>query len=465
VKLTTRMWLSGALAPALVMAVSSAVAGQIFRAALESSLDRALLAQGAAESVSLFDRTDGPHLHMAESPLLAEVAAFAPTGELFSSSGALMAHFPPTVHPAAPVSPPLEGPASELRTTGEGDARRRELLVRVLHPSGEHYVLRLSASLAQLDGSVRTFHVTALFVVLAVGLLLAAFQAISGRRLSARIALLSQHLARLRHGQLDTPPAHDDGDDEIAQLRAVLADTTEQLKQARAVQDRLLADAAHELRTPLTLMRTTLDLALRKQRSADELREALQDARAEVDRLARLASALLDVAAAGRGWDLTSQPLEPLVQDSAEAARAEAEERGVLLELDVAPGARAKVHAAAFRQALDNLVGNALRYAPRGTTITLSVRPHGDNWRLDVRDRGPGIPPHALEAVFAPFHREDATAATGSGLGLAIAAEVMRQHRGRAFATTPTDGPGALVSLELPRDADDPPSAAGTNVR
>ncbi len=447
-KLGTRLWLSGALLPCVVMLVAFLLAGQVFRVALENSLDRGLIAQAAAESVSLFDRQDGPHLHMAESPLLEDVKPFAPVGELFDEMGALVAHFPPLPHPAAGlVSPPLVGPPSELATRELGGLRQREFVARVKNTDGRRYVLRLSASLAQLDESVRTFHVTAVSVVIIAGVLLLGVQLLWGRRLARRLAALSEHLARVRRGELDAAPEPDGDRDEVSALREMLADTTTQLRRAREVQDRLLADAAHELRTPLTLMRTTLDLALRKERTAAELREALADARDEVDRLARLASALLDVAAAGRGWDLAEGDLAKFLEEAAEGARAEAEERGVWLEVDCERPAPARFNEMALRQAVDNLVANSLRFAPKGTAIQVTLRKRGHGWRIAVRDRGPGIPEGLREAVFAPFHRGDPRG--GSGLGLAIVSEVMRQHGGSATALTPEEGTGALVVLDL----------------
>lgn len=448
-KLATRSWLSGALLPALVMAAASAVAGQVFRAALESALDRALLAQAATESVSLFDGGKGPHLHMESSPLLDEVRPFAPTGALFGPDGTLVAHFPPLGHdePILPA-PPTKGPSREFATREEGAVRTRELIARVDDGTGRQYALRLSASLAQVDASVSAFHFTAALMVGVAGLVLAVLQALWGRQLSRRLASLSSHLERLRRGEraLVVPP--DAGDDEVSELRAVLSETTTQLERARQVQDRLLADAAHELRTPLTLMRTTLDLALRRERSGEELRQALTDARAEVERLTALASALLDMAAAGRSWDLSLGNLATCVEEAAEGARAAAEEAGVWLEVECERPAETRFNSTAMRQALDNLLSNALRFAPKGTAIQVNLRRHGAGWRLSVRDRGPGIPEAQREAVFAPFHRGDARG--GSGLGLAIVSEVMRLHGGRAFASSPDDGAGAQVVLELP---------------
>ncbi len=451
-RLGTRLWLSGALLPSAVMVVTLVLAGQVFRGALESSLDRGLLAQGAAESVSLFDREDGPHLHMAESPLLDEVRPFAPVGELFDRHGLLVAHFPPRPHPPAGLgSPPLEGRASELLTRQTPLGRQRDLIVRLKNADGQPFVLRLSASLAQVEQSVRTFHLVALVVVGAATVVLAALQTLLSRRLSRRLRFLSEHLDRVRRGDLLTEPEPDTARDEVSALREVLAATTTQLKRAREVQDRLLADAAHELRTPLTLMRTTLDLALRRERSPHELRQALHEARSEVDRLARLAQSLLDMAAAARGWDLAHGDLRLVLEEAAEASRAEAEERGVVLSVSGAAPAMARFNATALRQAIDNLVANSLRYAPKNTAVELRVDalPNGDGWRLSVRDYGPGIAEAQRQAVFAPFHRADPSG-SGSGLGLAIVSEVMRQHGGRALAMSPDDGAGALIVLELP---------------
>ncbi len=136
------------------------------------------------------------------------------------------------------------------------------------------------------------------------------------------------------------------------------------------------------------------------------------------------------------------------VFESAEGARAAAEDAGVWLEVECERPAEARFNATAMRQALDNLLSNALRFAPKGTAIQLTLRRHGAGWRLSVRDRGPGIPESQREAVFAPFHRGDARG--GSGLGLAIVSEVTRLHGGRAFATSRDDGSGAQVVLELP---------------
>ncbi|MEW5741182.1 MAG: HAMP domain-containing sensor histidine kinase [Myxococcota bacterium] len=445
-RLATRLWLLGALLPGGVMLIALLLAGQAFRAAQESSLDRALLAQAAAESVSLFDRPDGPHLHMAESPLLESVRPFAPTGELFDDTGALVAHFPPEPHLTDRVAPSLEGPGQEFSTVEDPPSRTRQLVVRLSSGDGRRWALRLSASLAQLDAGVRTFHVVAISFALGAGAILLMMQLVLARRLSRRLGRLSQHLERVKQGRLEEPPEPDEGLDEVADLRRVLADATEQLKRARAGQDRLLADAAHELRTPLTLMLTSLDLALRRERTPQELRTALEDAREEVKRLASLSTHLLDLAAASRGWDATPGDLRQLLDEAAEAARAQAEVNGVLLNVQGPRPATARFSAVALRQAIDNLLSNALRFAPAGSTVTLEVRRLSAGWQIHVVDQGPGIPADQAEAVFSPFHRLDRRG--GSGLGLAIVSEVLRQHGGTARVQP--EQKGAHLVLEIP---------------
>jgi signal transduction histidine kinase len=275
-----------------------------------------------------------------------------------------------------------------------------------------------------------------------------ALQLFFARRLALRLKRLKQHLARLEHGQLDEAPAPDDGADEVAALRKVLAGATVRLKQARMGQERLLAEAAHELRTPLTLMRTSLDLALRRERTVDELHVALKETRTEVDRLARLATNLLELGAAERSWDLSQGDLMELLDDATEAARAEAEHRGLWFEVVGARPWTERFSVVALRQAVDNLIANALRFAPRGTAVRLEVGRGVGVCTVTVSDEGPGISPEQRAAVFAPFHRGDMSG--GSGLGLAIVSEVARLHGGRAYAAEPTNGRGARVVIELP---------------
>jgi signal transduction histidine kinase len=454
--LTRRLWLLGVLVPSLASLGALVVAGQLFRYDLETALDQALLTQAAVESlsVSLFEGTEKRvSLNMSMYPLLEQVQPFAPRGELFGQDGRLLMHHPPwpdeeTVAASLMPGDPRLPPQLSTHTLPDG-TRVREAVVSVLSPQGELYALRLTATLAQVDDPVLGYYRRAFSMAALLGATLLVLQTVLARRLARRLSAITRHLTRLREGDFSQAPALDGDSDEIGQLREVLAEVTDKLRGAREEQDRLIADAAHELRTPLSLMRTRMDLALRRERGAEELRTSLRETRGEVDRLAVLAGELLELAAAGRGeWDRTKANLAEVVGQSVEAARAEAEEHGLLIRLEAPAREEAWFDPSGVRRAVDNLLSNALKFSPRGGEIHVRVWRERECACISVADEGPGIPPAQREVVFAPF-RKLSSSTPGAGLGLAIVSEVARRHGGRVWVE-PARRQGAEVVLELP---------------
>ena len=234
-------------------------------------------------------------------------------------------------------------------------------------PRGGLYTLRLAASLAQLDGSARAFYQTTLSLAMLFGAALFVLQALQARRLGTRFAVLRAHVAALREGQLDHDLADDPQRDEIGELHHVLRETTAK-RAARSGQERLLADAAHELRHRSDLC-ARLDLALRKPRPPEELRASMEEVRREVNRSSTLCQQLLERFALGKRNGIVcrcsctrsrSKPSRrPRRGRSARCAHRDRRRRR-----HPGPG-----HAPALRQGLDNLLSNALRYAPRSSSI------------------------------------------------------------------------------------------------
>jgi signal transduction histidine kinase len=445
-----RMWLLGALLPSLVMAVVLFGADELFHVALERSLDQALLAQAAVESASLFDGPrNEPHLHMASSPLVESVRPFAPEGVLFGPDGAEIVRFPPrTRADRERITVARGSPGPVFSTQDRPRGRERRLTVTISASEGRIYTLRLSAAMAQLDAAASTFHHLALLAVLACAAVLVAVQTFQARALRRRLSRLETHVEALRAGDLDRTLSPETQSDEVASLGRVLAQATASLRAVRSARERLVADAAHELRTPLTLMRTSLDLALRRERSRDELLLALRETRDEVDRLALLASRLLDVASIAHD-DPPDEPcdLAKVVSEAVECARGEAEARSITLHLQAMASLAVKGRPDALRRAVDNLISNALKYARHEVVISLEANGEAT---LSVRDDGPGIADAEREAVFEPFHRAPG-GLPGAGLGLTIVREVARAHGGRAFVRRPAEGVvGADVALVLP---------------
>jgi two-component system, OmpR family, sensor kinase len=220
---------------------------------------------------------------------------------------------------------------------------------------------------------------------------------------------------------------------------------------ALARERRFVSDASHELRTPLTALRTELELALRRERSPEELEAALRSAAEETDRLSQLAEDLLVLARADDGklpvrretlrvGDVLSGVRERYARRAQEANRP--------LEVAVADGLALDADRLRIEQALGNLVENALRHG-RGR-IRLEARETGVDVELHVQDEGEGFPPAFLEHAFEAFARSDpARSSRGAGLGLAIVDVIARAHGGSAHAANLAGG--VDVWLVLPR--------------
>lgn len=445
-KLSTRLVLAGAVLPAVALLGTLAAVGLAMDRVLLAELDRSLLAQAAVESVSLFDRLSGPHLHAQESPLRERVSTIS---ALYDADGSLRVASPdrPDV-PRRMLAPPnLTAPRLNTEEA-KGHGHFRVLVMAVSGPDQRSWVLRLAVSLERHRATRIAFAKAAILVGLLVAAGLFGAQAFQVRLLHRRIEGLASHMRRLRSGDLDATPAADTTADVLGELRDLAADATSRLRLARDDQRRLVADAAHELRTPLAVLRTDIDVTLRRERTADDLRETLVRVREETDRLGTLARRLLDLASV-RAEVREHQPLDvaALVKGAVEPWIASAAERGLTLKIDLPEAVTARCDPSGVRQVIDNLLANALDFAPRGTAVEVQLRALPQHWRLLVRDRGPGVPMDQREAIFAPFHRLDRQR-EGSGLGLAIVREVVDQHGGRAWVEDAPGG-GALLTVEF----------------
>jgi two-component system OmpR family sensor kinase len=242
---------------------------------------------------------------------------------------------------------------------------------------------------------------------------------------------------------------------EYASLVAILNAMLGRLRAAFEAQRRFVADASHELRSPLTVMRGVLDVALRRERSVEELRAVLERMREEVDGMTALAGNLLVLARADGGLPaagLGEVDVADVVDRVVVRAAGQAEASGVAL---VASAASAPVRGdpALLDRALGNLVENALKHAPRGSHVTVRCAAAGGMAALEVEDDGPGIAPEHAEHVFERFYRADPARGrdAGAGLGLPIARAIAEAHGGGL--TLVRARPGALFRMSLPLSA------------
>ncbi len=241
--------------------------------------------------------------------------------------------------------------------------------------------------------------------------------------------------------------------DEISRLAVTLNDMLARLQAAVEHERRFVADASHELRTPLALLRTELDLALRRPRSHEELTDALRSAGEETERLSRLAEELLLIARSDQGTlPIRREPVDAnaLLRSVAERFAGRADALGRVIR--VAPAtADIDVDPLRVEQALSNLFDNALTYGDG--PVELAVEADGDLVTLHVRDAGTGFPPDFRERAFDRFSRANqAPGHGGAGLGLAIVDLIAHAHGGSAGLANRAGG-GADVWIALPRSA------------
>jgi signal transduction histidine kinase len=259
------------------------------------------------------------------------------------------------------------------------------------------------------------------------------------------------------------------GRDEVAALAVTMNALLDRLGSALDRQRDFAADASHELLTPLTALRAELELAGRPGRSRAALQAAVTAAAGDTDRVIRLAEDLLLLARAAGGASFLhpgEADVPGLLAAAARSFAGQAQARGVTLQVREGPALTVTADPDRLRQAIDNLLSNAIRHSPPGGTVELAAagsRMHGqDLVIITVGDRGPGFPPGFLPHAFERFSRAGADrsrAAGGTGLGLAIVDFIARAHGGRAAAVNRSGG-GAQVSVEIPAVPPGPTAAA-----
>jgi two-component system sensor histidine kinase ResE len=225
---------------------------------------------------------------------------------------------------------------------------------------------------------------------------------------------------------------------------------------ARTLQDKsdFLADVSHELRTPLTVIRGSAEVGLELERNCVH-REALEDIVKESTHVQRMVEDLLFLARSDSGelpLDLEEVDVPLFLAELAGRAAALAREWGATLKLGLTGEGRLRIDRARVEQAVLNLVDNAAKYGFTGEPIALTSAIVSGELRIEVADKGRGVPEAALAHIFDRFYRVDGVLASkrgGSGLGLPIAKSIVGAHGGRIEAKSRV-GEGTTMSLYIP---------------
>ena len=319
-------------------------------------------------------------------------------------------------------------------------------------------VLRVSRS----EERVRE-ELSEVLAVLVLGLpLVVALAGVGGYLLARRALAPIDHLAvearritadRL-HERLQVPNERD----EIGRLTAVINDTIARLQGSFEQLRRFTADSSHELRTPLAVVRGIGEAAVAQRRMPDEYEEAIGSMLEEVDRMSRLVDTLLRLSHGDAGairLSRTPQDLGDLAREVAASLGILAEERNQSVELHVAEQVIAPADRLVLREALTNVLDNAIKYSPPGSVISIRVERTDGHAVIALADQGPGIAAEHRERIFDRFFRVDPSRARdggGAGLGLAIAKWAVEIHGG-SITVRERPGGGAEFGIVLPEAA------------
>jgi len=242
---------------------------------------------------------------------------------------------------------------------------------------------------------------------------------------------------------------------EFRRLTQAVNSVLDQFQRSSEVQRNFCEIAAHEMKTPLTVLQGNLEVALLKARTSDEYRDVLLNNLEQVERLIALTRPLLTLAkftSSKPPVHLVPLDLEPLIQEIVDELMLLADDRRITLSFEAHPVPPVLGDAQWLKQALINLLDNALRYTPSGGAVTLRLQALGQDVTMAVEDTGHGIEPEHIPHLFERFYRTDwarAKDAAGTGLGLPIVKEIMEAHGGTILVTSHA-GKGSIFTLRLP---------------
>jgi heavy metal sensor kinase len=247
--------------------------------------------------------------------------------------------------------------------------------------------------------------------------------------------------------------------DELGQLALSFNQLLERLEASFEQQRRFMADASHELRTPVAILRGETEVTLsQSERSPAEYRETLAVLRDESQRLAHIIEDLFTLTRADAGqYPLTFRDayLDEVAGKALVRARSLALAKNITLTSAIEPDLSIRADEALLGRMLLNLLDNAIKYSPPGSTVDLSCKRQGNQYLVSVSDNGPGIPPDLQPQIFERFFRGDRARSRpegdtgGAGLGLAIARWIAEAHHGR-LELSRSSSSGSTFTATLP---------------
>ena len=276
------------------------------------------------------------------------------------------------------------------------------------------------------------------------------------RRTLVPLASMARRAEQITAERLSERLPVENPDDELGHVARVFNSTLARLEQSFEQLRRFTSDASHELRTPLTAIRSVGEVGLQKGGSAEYYRDIIGSMLEETNRLTRLVDSLLTISRADAGTiRLTPSniPFLELARESATLLEVLAEEKGQKLSVEGDESVVVYGDRLILRQALVNLIDNAVKYSPAGGRIQVRVTRNGKHDAIvEVTDSGPGIDAEHRDKIFQRFYRVDKARSRedgGAGLGLSIVKWAVEAHQGQIELESERDT-GATFRIRLP---------------
>jgi len=330
---------------------------------------------------------------------------------------------------------------------------------KLIHSANADYTVVVLQSLHPQQELLRDIRRTFYWAIPAALLLAGLGGYFLARKSLAPVAEMASQARQMGAANLHDRLAVTNPRDELGQLALSFNQLLARIETSFEQQRRFVADASHELRTPVAILRGETEVTLaRPDRSSEEYRETLVVLRDESRRLARIIEDLFTLTRADAGrypLSLRDAYLDELATAVLHRARSLALAKNITLSSSIEPELPIHADEVLLERMLLNLLDNAIKYSPPGSTVELICRREGANYVIRVSDNGPGIPGDLQPRIFERFFRADKARSrsdgntVGAGLGLAISRWIAEAHRGR-LELTRSDSSGSTFSFLLP---------------
>ena len=351
---------------------------------------------------------------------------------------------------------PIDGRAhvvqNQLLPDSSGNREPAIFVARGLARGG---VLLLGRSLRETYDLQRTLSRALAIALLPTILVILAIGAVFARRASQRFERVHDAIVRFMNGELDSrlPAASEGGDiDKVARaVNLMLDEIARLLDQLKSVGDNI----AHDLRTPLAVARARIERALNNEAGIEDLHAAMEAALAQIEKVSTAISAILRISAVenhARKSQLKDFDLSAICTEVFDFYEPLAESKGVTMVVDVEKPVSIRGDQDLMREAISNLVDNAIKFTPAGGAVRIEARTVNERPFVCVSDTGVGVPPQERTRIFERFYRGDRSGKSpGHGLGLSIAETIANLH---GFKLTVEDNnPGARFEFHAAASA------------